>query len=186
MAKVVNINIDSRREMDQELKKVCGEFTKDTIIAVVEPLSAFMIKVSNENDTMSNLQWSNRLYFIISFPPKRYQVKIMKISGNVISSDLVHQTVAQFQEAADERLRHTIKKLQEYINDVKMEQILLKPVEINVMDYYKTFYQTVTSDNGSKIQPLEKPLVSIEEMTTYISHIINDSSTRTPSPAACP
>ncbi|ORZ17279.1 hypothetical protein BCR42DRAFT_414323 [Absidia repens] len=162
MAKVVNINIDSRREIDQELKKVCGEFTKDTIIAVVEPLSAFMIKLSTKKTSSDDNE---------------------DPSSNVISSDLVYQTVAQFQEAADERLRYTIKKLQEYINDVKMEQILLKPVEINVMDYYKTFYQTVTSENGSKIQSLEKPLVSIEEMATYISHIINDSSTRTPSPA---
>lgn len=63
MAKVVNINIDSRREIDQELKKVCGEFTNDTIIAVVEPLSAFMIKVINKNG-YTNIQHSN--YFALT------------------------------------------------------------------------------------------------------------------------
>lgn len=49
-----------------------------------------------------------------------------------VSLDEINQAVTQFQEAAEERLPFTIKKLQEYINDTKMEQILLKPIEVSV------------------------------------------------------
>jgi hypothetical protein len=49
-----------------------------------------------------------------------------------VSLDEINQAVTQFKEAAEERLPFTIKKLQEYINDTKMEQILLKPIEVSM------------------------------------------------------
>ncbi|SAM04240.1 hypothetical protein [Absidia glauca] len=140
MAKVININIDSRREIDQELKKVCGEFTKDTITRVVEPLSTFLIKLSTKK--------SNESAEIPSYE--------------------INQAVTQFKEAAEERLPFTIKKLQEYINDTKMEQILLKPIEINVLEYYRTFYQAVTT--------VDTPLPSIDEIADFLAKIIEDAT----------
>ncbi|KAI8344446.1 hypothetical protein BC941DRAFT_408651 [Chlamydoabsidia padenii] len=156
MAKVIHINIDSRREIDQELKKVCGEFTKDTITRLLEPLGAFLIKLSTKKASPNN----------DTHPDDSAE----------IPSNQVIQVVTQFQEAAEERLPFTIKKLQEYINDTKMEQILLKPIEINVLDYYKTFYQTVTTNQGNKIQPLDTPLMTVDQMATYLSQIIDNAT----------
>jgi hypothetical protein len=33
-------------------------------------------------------------------------------------------------EAVEERIKFTTRKLKEYVNDTKMEQILLKPIEV--------------------------------------------------------
>lgn len=46
MPRVVEISIDSRREIDRELKRVCEDFITDCVRGAVEPLSNFIIKVS--------------------------------------------------------------------------------------------------------------------------------------------
>ncbi|KAI9307016.1 hypothetical protein BJ944DRAFT_34362 [Cunninghamella echinulata] len=158
MAKVININIDSRREIDQEIKKVCEEFTTECISAVIEPLSTFMIKLS--------------------------AVKDIKDDGNESLIDSkINKIVAQFQEAAEERLKYVVRNLQDYINDKKMEQILLKPIEVNVIEYYKSFYQMVTSNNNNNNnnntklqQPLENTLPSISSISEFINNAINSNT----------
>jgi hypothetical protein len=35
-------------------------------------------------------------------------------------------------EAVEERIRFVVKKLRQYVNDAKMEQILMKPIEVMI------------------------------------------------------
>lgn len=42
----------------------------------------------------------------------------------------------QFKEAVSERLRFTLQKLREYVNDYKIEQILMKPIEVNINSFH--------------------------------------------------
>lgn len=45
MPRVVEISLDSRREIDFQIKKVCEEFINHCVDGAVEPLTAFLIKV---------------------------------------------------------------------------------------------------------------------------------------------
>lgn len=47
MPRVVEISLDSRREIDRELKRICENFISDCVHGAVEPLTNFTIKVSN-------------------------------------------------------------------------------------------------------------------------------------------
>lgn len=42
----------------------------------------------------------------------------------------VQEATDQFMEATEERIKFVVRKLREYVNDVKMEQILMKPIEV--------------------------------------------------------
>lgn len=42
----------------------------------------------------------------------------------------MQEAADQFMEAVEERIRFVIRKLRVYINDAKMEQILMKPIEV--------------------------------------------------------
>ena len=45
MPRVVEISLDSRRDIDRELKRVCEDFITDCARGAAEPLTNFMIKV---------------------------------------------------------------------------------------------------------------------------------------------
>lgn len=42
----------------------------------------------------------------------------------------VQEATDQFMEAVEERIKFVVRKLREYVNDAKMEQILMKPIEV--------------------------------------------------------
>lgn len=46
MPRVVEVSLDSRREIDVQIKRVCEEFITNCVDGAVEPLTAFLIKVS--------------------------------------------------------------------------------------------------------------------------------------------
>ncbi len=46
MPKVVESRIDSKQDVDKELKKICEEFITESAQAATEPLSSFILKVS--------------------------------------------------------------------------------------------------------------------------------------------
>lgn len=45
MPRVVEVSLDSRREIDYQIKRVCEEFINNCVNSCVEPLTAFLIKV---------------------------------------------------------------------------------------------------------------------------------------------
>lgn len=45
MPRVVEVSLDSRREIDFQIKSVCEEFINNCVNSCVEPLTAFLIKV---------------------------------------------------------------------------------------------------------------------------------------------
>lgn len=49
MPRVVEVSLDSRREIDFQIKKVCEEFINHCVDGAVEPLTAFLIKVQFYN-----------------------------------------------------------------------------------------------------------------------------------------
>ena len=49
----------------------------------------------------------------------------------LIISD-VQDTADQFKESTSERIRFVLKKLREYVNDYKIEHILMKPIQVRL------------------------------------------------------
>ncbi|ORX50233.1 hypothetical protein DM01DRAFT_323312 [Hesseltinella vesiculosa] len=107
MAKVIQVSIDTRRDIDLEIQKVCEEFTADSVRSVAEPINSFLLKLSTKRSSDANAS-NDRL---------------------LIPSQQVAQVINQFKEAISERLPYVQSKLREYINDTKMEEILLQPID---------------------------------------------------------
>lgn len=61
MPRVVEISLDSRREIDRELKRICENFISDCVHGAVEPLTNFMIKVRVDAKQMSDQRrWQSK------------------------------------------------------------------------------------------------------------------------------
>lgn len=48
MPRVIEVSLDSRREIDFQIKKICEEFINNCVNSSVEPLTAFLIKVPSK------------------------------------------------------------------------------------------------------------------------------------------
>lgn len=85
----------------------------------------------------------------------------------------VQEATDQFMEAVEERIRFVIKKLREYVNDQKMEQILLKPIETSIVEQYKSFLIRIDieSKEGGRIEVLTQKPMSAESVAVWISQI---------------
>ncbi|KAG0181129.1 Golgi transport complex subunit 3 [Apophysomyces sp. BC1021] len=137
MPRVVEISMDSRREIDREIKQVCEAFITDCVQSAVDPLTTFAIKLSTMRPVGTETQQA------------------------VNEGDLL-DTVKQFKESAQERILFISRKLGQYINDHKMEQILMKPIEINIIERYKMFYHT--SVGSIKIMSPEAAAVWVAQL----------------------
>ncbi|KAI9489876.1 Sec34-like family-domain-containing protein [Zychaea mexicana] len=144
MPRVVEISLDSRRDIDRELKRVCEDFITDCALGAAEPLTNFMIKVSTAR-------------------PANVEVRDQSFTNDA------RETADQFMESTGERIRFVLKKFREYVNDHKIEQILMKPIQANILDQYKAFIQTVETD--WKIQNSEDPFMSVEAMAVWLSQL---------------
>ncbi|KAI8071316.1 hypothetical protein BC940DRAFT_166801 [Gongronella butleri] len=145
MAKVVSISVDTRREIDLEIQRVCEEFTADTVRSIAEPLSTFLIKLSTrraaDNDGQS----------------QQHQIPALM------------QAIDQFKEAISERLPYVQTKMREYINDAKMEDILLGPIHVHLVDEYRQFHHAVATADAAKMEPLTTPLPEIDAIAQFIA-----------------
>lgn len=85
----------------------------------------------------------------------------------------VQESTDQFMEAVEERIRFVIKKLREYVNDQKMEQILLKPIETSIVEQYKSFLIRIDieSKEGGRIEVLTQRPMSAESVAVWVSQI---------------
>lgn len=56
------------------------------------------------------------------------------VNADVIIGD-VQEATDQFMEAVEERIRFVVRKLREYVSDHKMQQILMKPIEVGLIKH---------------------------------------------------
>ncbi|KAL0135965.1 Sec34-like family-domain-containing protein [Mucor lusitanicus] len=157
MPRVVEVSLDSRREIDFQIKKVCEEFINHCVDGAVEPLTAFLIKLSAILPSA-----------VLPKSPDGQDSPVQKLRQRD-----VQEATDQFMEAVEERIRFVIKKLREYVNDQKMEQILLKPIETSIVEQYKSFLIRIDieSKEGGRIEVLTQKPMSAESVAVWISQI---------------
>ncbi|ORZ02713.1 Sec34-like family-domain-containing protein [Syncephalastrum racemosum] len=142
MPRVVEISLDSRREIDRELKQVCEDFIMDCVRGAIEPLSHFMVKTS-------------------TIRPAHIETRL----ESAMAQDVKHAS-DQFKEAAAERIRFVVRKLREYVNDYKIEQILMKPIQANIIEEYRAFYQRAEASVKGDDLPM-----SVEATAVWIAQL---------------
>ncbi|CAO3654870.1 unnamed protein product [Mucor hiemalis] len=157
MPRVVEVSLDSRREIDSQIKNVCEEFINNCVNSSVEPLTAFLIKLS-------------------AILPAAVVTKMAddELSSNQqLSKGDVQEATDQFMEAVEERIKFVVRKLREYVNDAKMEQILMKPIETSIVEQYKSFLTRVQieSKEGGRIQKLDVQPMSVESVAVWVSQL---------------
>ncbi|KAH8549971.1 Sec34-like family-domain-containing protein [Umbelopsis sp. PMI_123] len=153
--RVVEISIDSRREIDRELKRICEDFIMECSQSSTEPLSNFITQVSAfqvaNNSRGEKQRLSNQTF---------------------ATPDSAYQVYESFREAVNARLTFTMRRLSQYLDDKKMEVILLRPIQMNIVSRYRQYYDILI--NEYDVETLSKQPPTPESMAMWISQLVEE------------
>ncbi|RUS30631.1 hypothetical protein BC938DRAFT_479139 [Jimgerdemannia flammicorona] len=155
--RVVEINADSKREVDKELKRVCEEFILETVKAAVEPVASFLLKVSAFR-LRNDLKPVNQK-LLLREQPFALQANVAEIAD-------------AFRESVRSRLTFAMARLSEYLSDRKTEIVLLKPMQNNIVDSYRAFYDTVQYEYD--LSTFTREVDSVEETAEWVNKVIEE------------
>ncbi|CAO3664413.1 unnamed protein product [Umbelopsis vinacea] len=155
MPRVVEISIDSRREIDKELKRICEDFIMECGQSATEPLSNFITQISA---------------FQVANNSRTERLKLS--SQSFATSNAAYEVYEAFREAVNARLNFTMRRLSQYLDDRKMEAILLRPIQMNILSRYRQYYDILMNQYDVETLPKQPP--TTEAMAMWISQLVDE------------
>ncbi|RUP45831.1 LOW QUALITY PROTEIN: Sec34-like family-domain-containing protein, partial [Jimgerdemannia flammicorona] len=189
--RVVEINADSKREVDKELKRVCEEFILETVKAAVEPVASFLLKVSafrlrNDLKPVNQKLLLREQPFALQGESSIFGRSALKRSTHIMPN--VAEIADAFRESVRSRLTFAMARLSEYLSDRKTEIVLLKPMQVcvhkiplsfNLWDCdgrfdkcYRAFYDTVQYEYD--LSTFTREVDSVEETAEWVNKVIEE------------
>lgn len=86
--------------------------------------------------------------------------------------DVAYEVCESFREAANARLNFTMRRLSQYLDDSKMEAILLRPIQMNIVSRYRQYYDIVINQYDLETLPKQPP--TTEAMAMWISQLVEE------------
>ncbi|KAI8820860.1 Sec34-like family-domain-containing protein, partial [Fimicolochytrium jonesii] len=146
---VVESYADAKQAVDQDLKRVCEEFILETARACVDPLTAFMVQVSQ----------------LRSRAPKSREPLIKQGFG---TSEAVLATFNAFRKAMQENVGAAVGKMTDYLGDRKTETVLVRVIKSNIVETYSAFHATIASEYDYAVM---KNLASVVDVAAAVDAI---------------
>ncbi|CAG8512769.1 11132_t:CDS:10 [Rhizophagus irregularis] len=150
--KIVESRVDSKQEVDKELKRICEEFITESVQDAIEPLSSFILKVSAFK-IRSNLK-------------PIHQQTLLK-NQNFAQPAKIVEIYETFQNSVKVRLQFIIKKMLEYLEDRKTVNILLKPIQHQIIDTYQAFYDILRQEEY-EFDEFPESIGTLEEVKEWV------------------
>ncbi|KND05201.1 uncharacterized protein SPPG_08883 [Spizellomyces punctatus DAOM BR117] len=139
---IVESYADAKQLVDQDLKRVCEEFIIETAKAAVEPISAFMLKVSE----------------LRSRADMTREPLVKQAFG---TSEQVLEVCDAFRRSLTEHVGFAVNKMADYLGDRKTEVVLIKVITSNIVDTYQAFHDTMASEYDFSIMRQIPPVNDI-------------------------
>ncbi|KAJ3055112.1 Golgi transport complex subunit 3, partial [Quaeritorhiza haematococci] len=116
---------DSKQAVDTELKRICEDFILETARGCVEPVSAFLLKISA---------------FRLRNEQKALNAREALSSQSFAQPAQVLQILDTFKETLTTRLSLATTKMASYLGDRTTEDVLIHVIKTNILDTYQSFY----------------------------------------------
>jgi hypothetical protein len=83
-----------------------------------------------------------------------------------------YQVYEAFREAVNARLRFTMRRLGQYLDDKQMEAILLRPIQMNIVGRYRQFHDILSTQYD--LETLPKQIPTVEAVALWISQLVEE------------
>ncbi|KAH6567492.1 hypothetical protein BASA60_009022 [Batrachochytrium salamandrivorans] len=145
--KVVQSYADAKDALDKELRRVCEDLILETAKSSVEPISAFMLKVSAFRLRNNSRPMSSR--------------DVLK-NQSFAQPNQIGAIFTAFKDIAQRRLVFTVSRISDYLGDKKTQSVLIRIIRSNIVDTYQAFVDIVSAEYDASTNAR---IVSIADMT---------------------
>ncbi|KAJ3146876.1 Golgi transport complex subunit 3 [Geranomyces variabilis] len=146
---IVESYADAKQSVDQDLKRVCEEFILETARTCVEPIAAFMLKVSDLRRTAD-----------------KYQRPLIKQDFG--SPEQVTLAYTSFRKTLTDSIGTAATKMADYLGDRKTETVLMRVIKSNVVEAYSAFHDTMSSEYDYSVM---KGIPSVKEVAMGVDAV---------------
>ncbi|TPX56813.1 hypothetical protein PhCBS80983_g04242 [Powellomyces hirtus] len=141
--------VESYADAKQDLKNVCEEFILETAKVCVEPISSFLLKVTELRATAD-----------------KFQRPLIKEDFG--SPEQVTLTYTTFRKTLTDSIGVAAAKMADYLGDRKTETVLMRVIKSNVVDTYQAFHDTMSSEYDYSVM---KEIPSVKDVAAGVDAV---------------
>ncbi|KAJ3686770.1 hypothetical protein LUZ61_015934 [Rhynchospora tenuis] len=160
--RVLESQIDAKKELEKSLKATCEEFIMAITKLVVDPMLSFVTKVTAVKSALSSTNQSQKLDSVLAKPLK---------SQAFASPDKVAEVVQKVRDAIEQELPIVMNKMKLYLQNPSTRLILFKPIKTNIVEAHVQLQKLLKSEySAEEIQSIG--ILSIQDLQSQLDSLL--------------
>ncbi|XP_039127489.1 conserved oligomeric Golgi complex subunit 3 isoform X2 [Dioscorea cayenensis subsp. rotundata] len=160
--RVLESQIDARKELEKSLKTSCEEFIMSVTKLVVDPMLSFVTKVTAVKVALSAGNQAQKSDSLLSKPLK---------SQAFATPDKVAELIQKVGGAIQQDLPNVMNKMKLYLQNPSTRMILFKPIKTNIVEAHVQLQSLVKSEYSSEeMQTIG--MVSIQDLQAQLDNLL--------------
>ncbi|KAM0949240.1 putative oligomeric Golgi complex, subunit 3, cullin repeat-like-containing domain superfamily [Dioscorea sansibarensis] len=160
--RVLESQIDARKELEKSLKTSCEEFIMSVTKLVVDPMLSFVTKVTAVKVALSAGNQAQKSDSLLSKP---------LTSQAFATPDKVAELIQKVGGAIQQDLPNVMNKMKLYLQNPSTRMILFKPIKTNIVEAHVQLQSLVKSEYSSdEMQTIG--MVSIQDLQAQLDNVL--------------
>ncbi|KAM3762375.1 hypothetical protein ACB098_01G340100 [Castanea mollissima] len=161
--RVLESQIDAKKELEKSLKATCEEFIMSVTKLVVDPMLSFVTKVTAVKFSLSSGGQSQKQESILAKPLK---------DQAFASPDKVAEIIQKVSAAIQQELPTVIEKMKLYLQNPSTRTILFKPIKTNIVEAHVQVQSLLKAEySPEEIQSIIN-MVSIQDLQAQLDNLL--------------
>uniref|UniRef100_A0A5B7ACY8 Putative conserved oligomeric Golgi complex subunit 3 n=1 Tax=Davidia involucrata TaxID=16924 RepID=A0A5B7ACY8_DAVIN len=160
--RVLESQIDAKKELEKSLKATCEEFIMSVTKLVVDPMLSFVTKVTAVKVALSSGSQNQKLESVMAKPLK---------DQAFATPDKVAELVQKVSVAIQQELPGILAKMKLYLQNPSTRTILFKPIKTNIVEAHSQVQSLLKSEySPEEIQSIN--MVSIQDLQVQLDDLL--------------
>ncbi|KAK9274826.1 hypothetical protein L1049_022078 [Liquidambar formosana] len=161
--RVLESQIDAKKELEKSLKATCEEFIMSVTKLVVDPMLSFVTKVTAVKVALSSGSQNQKLDSVMAKPLKEQAFA---------TPDKVAELVQRVSAAIQQELPIVMAKMKLYLQNPSTRTILFKPIKTNIVEAHIQVQSLLKSEySPEEIQSIIN-MVSIQDLQAQLDNLL--------------
>lgn len=161
--RVLESQIDAKKELEKSLKATCEEFIMSVTKLVVDPMLSFVTKVTAVKFSVSSGSQNQKQESVLAKPLK---------DQAFASPDKVAEIVQKVSAAIQQELPTVIEKMKLYLQNPSTRTILFKPIKTNIVEAHVQVQSLLKAEySPEEIQSIIN-MVSIQDLQAQLDNLL--------------
>lgn len=161
--RVLESQIDAKKELEKSLKATCEEFIMSVTKLVVDPMLSFVTKVTAVKVALSTTSPNPKLDSVMAKPLK---------DQAFATPEKVAELVQKVTAAIQQELPGVVAKMKLYLQNPSTRTILFKPIKTNIMEAHIQLQSLVKSEYSSEEIESLINMVSIQDLQAQLDSLL--------------